>query len=160
MWQMLQPKNLEILARNFAATFPLVCSHPGCFRRYSYHELPLHELACPHGACSCTEPGCNYTGPPAELVVHLADGHLIEVIRISYGQAQLLQEQVPFTDSARRLLIFQGGRLCFRPDHHRRCSGNQSRAHRRGCRMRQVGLVRLARIHSAHVGERPAAIVG
>ena len=108
MWQMLQPKNLEILARNFTAAFPLECSHPGCFRRYSYHELPLHELVCPHGACACTEPGYNYTGPPADLVVHLADGHLIEVIRISYGQAQLIQEQVSFTDSARRLLIFQG----------------------------------------------------
>ena len=110
MWE---PKNLEILARNFAAAFPLVCSHPGCFRRYSYHELLLHELAWPHDACSCTEPGCNYTGPPVELVVHLAEGHLIEVIRISYGQAQLLQEQVPFTDSARRLLIFQGGGSVF-----------------------------------------------
>ena len=160
MWEMLQPMNLEIFTRNFPVTLPLVCSHSGYFHHYSHHELPLHELVCPHGACSCTEPGCNYTGPSAELVVHLADGHLIEVIRISYGQAQLLQEQVPFTNSACRLLIFQGGRLCCRPDHQRQCSENQSRAHRHGCRMRQVGLVRLARIHSAHVGERPAAIVG
>ena len=68
-------RNLEIIAYNIAGTAQVMCSHDGCGVVVSYHESNSHQIACPHGRCNCTEPGCDFAAPPSALVVHLAAAH-------------------------------------------------------------------------------------
>ena len=104
----LDATNLEIIAENIAATAQIKCCHDACGRYFHYHTIHDHEIACPHGACTCTEPGCDFTGPPTKLVDHLKSIHLISVHSFSYGKAKLLVEPIPLSGSPCRRLIGLG----------------------------------------------------
>ena len=85
-------ENLHIIAEIILSTYQIKCSHEGCARRFHLDSVHAHEIACPHGPCTCTEPGCNFIGAPTALVVHLKSIHLIPVHRFSYGDPKLFQE--------------------------------------------------------------------
>ena len=64
------------------------CPHEGCRSLVASNVARDHYIACPHGPCRCTEvrrTGCDFTGPPLELLVHLAAFHSKPLFRFQYG---------------------------------------------------------------------------
>ena len=54
------------------------CPNDLCWKLVAYHEVHDHKISCPHRPCTCTEPGCEFTAPPAALLVHLREAHSLE----------------------------------------------------------------------------------
>ena len=85
-----------------------MCSHDGCGVVVSYHESISHQNACPHGRCTCTEPGCDFAAPPSALVVHLAEAHSIQVHMIEYGMSREFRVTMTRPGSPFRRIVIQG----------------------------------------------------
>ena len=86
------------------------CSNSSCRSLVVYHKARDHEIACPFAACACPEPDCNFALPPAELVIHLAEVHSIEVHKLPpYDTTKVFHDvPVPHEGSPCRRLIAQG----------------------------------------------------
>ncbi|XP_037464665.1 putative E3 ubiquitin-protein ligase SINA-like 6 [Triticum dicoccoides] len=84
------------------------CPHDGCGRYITYHELDDHQSACPHAACKCPVPGCDFAGPPPALLRHLNTLHSVPVHSVQYRK--VLQLQVPVSEPRRLLLAEEDAR--------------------------------------------------
>lgn len=74
--------------------------HDGCGSLVAYQELQDHKIACPHGPCTCLDPGCDFAGPPAAFVVYLAVAHSLTLSRgLQYGKIRVSQVAVPLPGS-------------------------------------------------------------
>ena len=62
------------------------CPNDLCWKLVAYHEVHDHKISCPHRPCTCTEPGCVFTAPPAALLVHLREAHSLEVHNFHYDK--------------------------------------------------------------------------
>ena len=90
---------LEAIAYNLLGTTKMTCAHNSCGMVVGYHHINNHQIACPHGPCTCTEPGCEFAAPPSELVLHLAEAHSIAVQRLPYGESKEVSVPLPLPGS-------------------------------------------------------------
>ena len=56
------------------------CPNIGCGSLVASNNVDGHYMACPQGPCGCTEPGCDFTGRPQDLLSHLGVSHSIHVL--------------------------------------------------------------------------------
>ena len=71
------------------------CSNSSCSSFVVYHKARDHEIACPFTSCACPEPDCNFALPLAELVIHLAEVHSIEVHKLPPYDTTKVFDAVP-----------------------------------------------------------------
>jgi hypothetical protein len=85
------------------------CINDWCGREFPYNEEDKHMMACPHGSCFCTHPGCEFADSQVPFILHLREAHLTVVDRFPYDEDfGLVHLKVPAPGSPKRQLIGYG----------------------------------------------------
>ena len=85
------------------------CPNDLSWKLVAYHKVHDHKISCPHRPCTCTEPGCEFTAPPAALLVHLREAHSLEVHSFQYDKIVRYNSQpLPAPGSPRVQIIGSG----------------------------------------------------
>lgn len=85
------------------------CINDWCGREIPYNEEDKHMMACPHGYCFCTHPGCEFADSKVPFILHLREAHLTAVDRFPYDEDfGFVHLKVPAPGSPKRQLIGYG----------------------------------------------------
>ena len=81
------------------------CPNVDCGTLVASNGVNDHYMACPQGPWGCTEPGCDFTGRPQDLLSHLGVSHSIPVLMFRDGVPAWCSMQAP-VGPQRRTFIF------------------------------------------------------